>query len=109
MATGFPFVYGKDCKCEIFILSKHKRDIFPTSSSRKKYPLELVHTNICRQMQTQYTSGSIYFLTFIDDYRIKTWVYFLKNKTGSLSRFKDFKAEVEKKSAKPLKVPMLEK
>lgn len=39
-----------------------------------------------------------YFLTFIDDYSRKTWVYFLKRKSEVFNKFKKFKALVEKQN-----------
>ena len=104
IVIGLSTMSENDCNCEICVLSKHKRDSFPTSSSRAKEPLALVHTDICGPMQTLSIGGSFYFLTFIDDYNRKIWVYFLKIKSDIFSRFKEFKIEVEKKSGKLLKV-----
>ena len=39
--------------------------------------------------------GAWYFMSFIDDYCRKVWVYFLKNKFEALAKFKKWKAEVE--------------
>jgi hypothetical protein len=41
---------------------------------------------------------NLYFLLFINDYNIKTWVYFLKEKSNVFSCFKKFMALVEKQS-----------
>ncbi|GKV17840.1 hypothetical protein SLEP1_g28296 [Rubroshorea leprosula] len=41
---------------------------------------------------------SRYFLTFIDDFTRKIWVYLLQNKSEVLSCFKKFKAHVERQS-----------
>jgi hypothetical protein len=48
--------------------------------------------------------GSIYFLTFIDDYSRKTWVYFIKHKSETFDKFKEFKALVEKQSGLSIKI-----
>jgi hypothetical protein len=55
-------------------------------------------------MQTPSLGGSIYFLTFIDDYSTKTWVYFLKHKSETCDKFKEFKALVEKQSGIFIKI-----
>jgi transposase InsO family protein len=55
-------------------------------------------------MQTQSIGGSFYFLTFIDDFSRKIWIYFLKNKSDTFSKFKEFKVEEEKQSGKYVKV-----
>lgn len=86
----------KYCNCEICVMSKHKTNNFPTYSSRGKEPLELVHTDIFGSMQTHFIGGSLYLFTFIDDYSKKKWVYFIKNKSNTLSRFEEFKEEEEK-------------
>ena len=44
------------------------------------------------------------FLTFIDDFSRKIWIYLLKNKSESFSRFKEFKAFTEKQFGKFIKM-----
>ena len=44
------------------------------------------------------------FLTFIDDYSRKTWVYFLKRKSEVFDIFKEFKILVERQSGHYIKV-----
>jgi transposase InsO family protein len=45
-----------------------------------------------------------YFLTFIDDFSKKIWIYFLRHKSETFAKFKEFKAEDEKQSGKYIKV-----
>jgi transposase InsO family protein len=45
-----------------------------------------------------YFVKACYFLTFIDDYSRKTWVYFLQEKFEVFIHFLEFKELVEKKS-----------
>ena len=40
-------------------------------------------------------SGYEYYVTFIDDYSRKTWIYFLKNKSEVFRKLKEFKALIE--------------
>ena len=47
--------------------------------------------------------GALYFVTFIDDYSRKLWVYALKSKDQVLEKFKEFHASVERQSGKKLK------
>ena len=51
-------------------------------------------------------SGHLYFMTFIDDYSRKTWIYFLKFKESNevLDRFREFRALVENQFGKRIKV-----
>ena len=54
--------------------------------------------------------GYHYYVTFIDDYSQKTWIYFLKNKESEevLSKFKEFKAQVENFLGKRIKILRLD-
>jgi transposase InsO family protein len=49
--------------------------------------------------------GYAYYLSFIDDYSHKAWVYFLKSKEEVLGKFKEFKALVENLSKRKIKKP----
>lgn len=73
-------------------------------SWRARSPLELVHTDICGDMQEPSLGKNLYILTFIDDYSPHTWVYLLKQKSEAFAYFKNFKAPVEKQSGYPVKI-----
>lgn len=64
-------------------------------SSRTSTPLELLHSDLCGPMPTKSISGSRYFLTITDDFSRFIWVYFLKTKGKTLSKFKAFKTIIE--------------
>jgi transposase InsO family protein len=104
MVLGLPVIDEHSSSCEDCILGKHQRDSFPHSESRVTGQLDLVHTDICGPMQTPSIGGCFYFLTFIDDFSRKTWVYFLKKKSETFSKFKEFRALVEKQSGKSVKI-----
>ena len=61
-------------------------------------------------IQTYMSSSSLkgfeYYITFIDDFSRKTWIYFLKSKKSEkvLLRFQEFKALVENQTRKKIKV-----
>ena len=46
-------------------------------------------------MSSSSLSGYAYYVSFIDDFSRKTWVYFIKNKDEVFSKFKEFKALIE--------------
>ena len=105
MVTGLPLLGDFNQLCEGCILGKMHRDSFPMGKScRAQQPLELVHSDICRPMETVSHGGNRYFLTFIDDYSRRTWVYFLKQKSETFEKFKEFKIYVEKHCGRSLKV-----
>ena len=48
-------------------------------------------------------SRYVYYVSFIDDYSRKTWIYFMKNKDEVFSKFKEFKALIENHTEKRIK------
>jgi transposase InsO family protein len=66
--------------------------------------LELIHLDVCGPMPSTSLSGYVYYVSFIDDYSCKTWVYFLKSKDEVLGKFKEFKALVENLSERKIKI-----
>ncbi|XP_028057307.1 uncharacterized protein LOC114261266 [Camellia sinensis] len=89
----------KDNHGESCILGKHHRTSFAKEVKwRATKPLELVHTDVCGPLMPMSSGHNRYFLTFINDYSRKTWVYFLKRKSEVFCIFKEFKAFVEKQS-----------
>jgi transposase InsO family protein len=55
-------------------------------------------------MPTVSLSGCHYYVTFIDDFSRKTWIYFIKTKDEVFSRFQEFKALMEKQTGRKIKV-----
>eukprot|EP00253_Pinus_taeda_P026485 PITA_26485 len=99
MATGLPMVSCRDGVCSGCVLGKHHRDSFEKRASwHASAPLQLVHSDLCGPLPVASFSGCKYFLTFIDDFSRRTWVYFLKLKSEVFNTFLAFKAFVEKQS-----------
>lgn len=48
-------------------------------------------------------SGYLYYVSIIDDFSRKCWVYFMKNKNETFEKFKEFKALVENQTDKKIK------
>ena len=68
---------------------------FPKSEKKTKGTLELIHSDVCGPMSSTSLSGFEYYITFIDDYSRKTWIYLLKAKSDVFEKFKEFKALIE--------------
>ncbi|KAM1484192.1 hypothetical protein EV2_037025 [Malus domestica] len=99
MVRGLPQIEATRQVCEGCVLGKQTRLTFPVGDAwRAKAPLQLVHTDICGPLDPMSYGGNRYFITFIDDFSKKTWVYFLKEKSAALKVFKEFKALTEAKS-----------
>ena len=54
-----------------------------------------MHTDIMGPMQQESLSGSRYTLVFTDDCSRKSWAYFLKHKSETMSKFREFKRKLE--------------
>lgn len=66
--------------------------------------LGLVHSDICELNGHLTRGGNRYFITFIDDYSRFTHVYLLKTKDQAFEMFKCYKALVENKLEKKIKI-----
>jgi len=65
--------------------------------------LELIHADVCGPFPTQSLMGSKYFLTFIDDKSRRIFVYIFCKKNEVLSKFKEFKNLLKRKTDRKLK------
>ena len=75
--------------------SKNVKKPFPSSDSKAKGVLDLIHSDVCGPMSAISLNGYVYYVSFIDDFSHKIWICFLKNKDEVFSKFKEFKALVE--------------
>jgi len=97
MAKGLSPIQAPSQICEECIIAKQHRDSFPkTSNWRANQVLKLIHSDLCGLMNPASNSNKKYFITFIDDYSRKTWVYLLTEKSEATEKFKLFKTRVEK-------------
>ena len=92
-----------DSVCQGCEKGKNTNKTFPSSESKEKGILEVIHSNVCGPMSSSSLSGYVYYVSFIDDFSRKTWVYFLKSKDEVFSKFKDFKALIENHIEKKIK------
>jgi len=110
MVRGLPNIEFKKNFCEDCVLGKHQRASFPkTTEYQVKEQLGLVHTDVCGPITPVSFSGKRYFLTFIDDFSRKTWVYFLKEKSEVFRVFKKFKVMNKNETGTKIKVVRLDR
>ncbi|KAL4308261.1 hypothetical protein GQ457_01G050660 [Hibiscus cannabinus] len=103
MVNGLPEINSPNQLCEACIKGKQHRQSFEVGW-RARRPLEIVHTDIAGPFDIPSLGGNRYYLTFIDDYSRKCWVYVLKEKSEALAKFKEFKAMSEKQSDQFIKI-----
>ncbi|KAJ0179561.1 hypothetical protein K1T71_005273 [Dendrolimus kikuchii] len=90
--------------CKPCCEGKQTRLAFPHSGSRAINLLEIIHSDLCGPMETPSFGGVRYFITFIDDYSRKVFVYFLKNKLDVKSIFENFKNQFENELTRKIKI-----
>ena len=71
---------------------KKIKNPFLKSETNTKGTLEFIHCNVCGPVPSTYLSGYEYYVTFIDEYSRKTWIYLLKTKSEVFEKFKEFKS-----------------
>jgi hypothetical protein len=98
MVNGLPYINNDDEVCEGCIFGKQHRESYSNRTWKDREHLALVHSYLCAPMETISFGKARYFLTFIDDFSRKTWVYFLQEKYEVFSHFLDFKVLVENQS-----------
>ena len=107
MVNGMGGVSNKNDNqfCEACTKGKQHRCPYPKSADyRASEPFELVHSDVCGPMPVPSFGGSRYFVTFIDDYSRHTFVYFMKNKSEVLEKFKEFNSYAVNATGKPIKI-----
>jgi hypothetical protein len=77
---------------------------FLKSDSKAEGVLELINLDVCVPIPSTSLSGYVYYVSFIDDYSHKTWVYFLKSKDEVFGKFKEFKALIDNLSERKIKI-----
>lgn len=74
-------------KCDHCMAGKQNRVSFKSHPPhRKSSLLELIYSYVCGPLKVQSLGGASYFVTFIDDYSRKLWVYVLKTKNQVLDK-----------------------
>jgi transposase InsO family protein len=75
---------------------------FGTSTTKSKCILDLIHSDVW-QVPVISLGGVRYFVSFIDDFSRRCWVYPIRRKVDMLAIFKTFKVRVELESEKKIK------
>ena len=90
--------------CESCLEGKMTKQPFNAKGKRAQELLGLVHMDVCGPMSTQAKEDYEYFITFTDDYSRYGYVYLMRWKSEAFEKFKEFRAEVENKLGKHIKV-----
>jgi transposase InsO family protein len=105
VVTGLPELkVDHESVCNGCAQGKNIKNPFPKRVSKAEGVLELIHLDVCGPMPSSSMSGYVYYVSFIDDYSRKTWLYFLKYKYEVFSKFKEFKALIENLSKRKINI-----
>lgn len=75
--------------CEPCTFGKQSRNSFKVNEAQTRFPLELVHSDVCMVTTISYDNCR-YFVTFLDDYTHFCYVFAISQKSEVLSKFKEF-------------------
>ena len=98
---------AKTCKldfCEQCVLGKQKRVKFGTAIHNTEGILDYIHTDVWGPTKTASLGGKHYFVTFVDDFSRRVWVYTLKSKDEVFETFLVWKKMVEIHTGRKIKV-----
>lgn len=68
---------------------------YEESKFKAREPLELVHSDVFGPIKQPSIGGMQYMVTFIDDFSRYVWVFFMKEKSDTFSKFKEFRESIE--------------
>ena len=104
VVEGLPEIQAKhEGVCNGFAKGKNTKKTFPSSESKAKGILEIIHSDVCGPMSSSSLRGYVYYVSFIDYFSRKTWLYFMKNNDEVFSKFKEFKSLIENHTEKKMK------
>ena len=105
VVTGMPeFPNNHEGVCKGCVEGKHTRGPLPSSVTKTSDVLELIHSDLFGMLPVTSLGGCSYYMTFIDDFSRKTWIYFLKKKDEAFMWFHTFKALVANKTGKKINI-----
>lgn len=105
LATGISVHEEKCDDCQVCPMGKQARTKFNKEGSRASGLLEVVHSDICGPMQETSLGKGRYFITFIDDFSRRIFVYILSTKSEweVTQKFTEFKNFAERQSGCKIK------
>ena len=97
----------RSCKlefCKYCVKGKQCRVTFKTAKHDTEGVIDYIHADVWGPVDVMSKGGVHYFLSFVDDFSRKVWVYFLKHKSEVFSCFKTWCIRVENQAGRKIKV-----
>lgn len=76
---------------------------FARNDTISKDILDIIHSDVYGPMVVKSLGGNKYYVTFIDDFSRKKWLYLLMKKDEAFKKFHEFKNEVENMTERKIK------
>ena len=99
-------VKNKACSshCDVCFRAKQTRDVFPDSINKTRKIFELIHVDVWGPYRVPASSGSVYFLTVVDDFSRAVWTHLLLAKLEVRNVIQRFCAYTEKQFGQPVQM-----
>ncbi|GJX43365.1 retrotransposon protein, putative, ty1-copia subclass [Tanacetum coccineum] len=94
---------GKLDFCENCVLGKSHRVSFGVGRHNTQGVIDYVHSDLWGPSQVESLGGKAYFLSIVDDYSRRVWVYILRFKHEAFGKFKEWKQLVENQTGRTVK------
>ncbi|GJX74451.1 retrovirus-related pol polyprotein from transposon TNT 1-94 [Tanacetum coccineum] len=94
---------GKLDFCENCVLGKSHRVSFGVGRHTTQGVIDYVHSDLWGPSQVESLGGKRYFLSIVDDYSRRVWVYILRFKHEAFGKFKEWKQLVENQTGRTVK------
>ena len=78
VVEGLLEIQEKHGVCKGCAKGKNTKKTFPSSDSKAKGILEIIHSEGCGPMSSSSFNGYVYYVSFSDDFSRNTWIHFLK-------------------------------
>ena len=89
--------------CDTYVYGKSSSVKFGTGIHRTKGTLDYIHLDLWGPARTLSHSGARCFISVVDDYSRKLWVFILKNKNNAFANFKQWNTLIKGKKIKRLR------
>lgn len=105
MVIGIPKVETLESSCIVCLVGEQHVIAFNSIlPMRAKEGLDVIHSYVYGPLEVLIYGWNKYFITFVNEFSRILWLFLIKAKSEAMQIFKDFKAIMEIKSGKLIKI-----
>ena len=91
MVIGLPRIVVPERVCESCMIGKQSRHNFNSYLPTRSIDLlHVIHFDVCGPMEVSSLGGNLYFLTFVDEFSRRMWLYLIKHKSEVFATLEKF-------------------